>query len=163
MILWTMAEYCVGIIAGSVPPCRALVIQMVLKFRSKAPPNVNTFRSQNSRSGHSSLLRSLSKIANTFSWSRARASSEVSDELRDSENFQRCTPMKPWNRKYKRPVSQDSGRENILPLHTMPSASLQTKILKTVDVNVGTGEDGSGFATNGLGQQLKKDAGWANR
>lgn len=68
--------------------------------------------------------------------------------------------MKPWNKELNRPVSQDSSREQILPLHNMPSASLKTGILKTVDVDVGNGEDSSDFAANGLGQQVKKDAAW---
>ena len=152
-MLWTMAEYCVGIIAGSIPSCRALVMQMVHEFRSKAPPKVNTVGLQNSRSGYSSLLRILPRIAHPFSRSRARARPEVSGELEDSKNFQRYIPTKPWNRKHNQFFRQDSGRENILPLHTMPSARLKTGILKTVDVNVGTGETGSGGIANGRGHK----------
>lgn len=130
LLIWSTAEYCVGIIAGSVPPCRALVLQMIREFKSKAPPNVNTVGFQNSRSGHSSLLKRLPKVANPFSRSRARASPEWSGELKDSKTFQRYIPMKPWNRKHNRSVSQDSSRDNILPLHTMPSARSKTGILK---------------------------------
>ena len=148
LMLWTMAEYCVGIIAGSVPPCRALVMQMIHEFRSKAPPNVNTAGFQNSRSGHSFLLKSLRKIASPVSRSRARAGREVSWELKDSKIFHRYSIMKLWNRKHDRSISQDRSRDNILPLHTMPSARSKTGILKTVDVNVDTGEAGSGVTAD---------------
>ena len=121
---------------------------MIREFRSKAPPNVNTAGSQHSHSGLSSLLKKLLKIANPFSRSRTRARPEVSGELKDSKIFQRYSLLKPWNRKPDRSVSQDSGRENILPLHTMPSARLKTGILKTVDFNVGTYEAGSGVTAN---------------
>ncbi|KAM0805601.1 hypothetical protein BDR22DRAFT_884584 [Usnea florida] len=148
LLIWSTAEFCVGIIAGSIPPCRALVMQMIYEFRNKAPPNVNTAGFQNPRSGHRFLLKSLPKIANPFSKSRARARPEVSGELNDSRIFRRYFLMEPWNRKHNRSVSQESGRENILPLHTIPNARLKTGILKTVDVNVGTGETGSGVTAN---------------
>ena len=141
-----MAEYCVGIIAGSVPPCRALVIQMIHQFRGEAPARKNTVGVPNTRFRHSSLHECLSKITIVFSWSRARANPKASGELKNSKNL--YIPMKPWNRKHNRFFRQDSGRENILPLHTMPSARLKTGILKTVDVNVGTGETGSGGTAN---------------
>ena len=158
---WTTAEFCVGIIAGSIPPCRVLVVQILRKLRGEAPPNENTIGVPNTRSGHSSLLKSLSKITNAFSWNRTRASPEASGDSKGSKNSQkRYIPMKPWNKELNRPVSQDSSREQILPLHNMPSASLKTGILKTVDVDVGNGEDSSDFAANGLGQQVKKDAAW---
>ena len=68
--------------------------------------------------------------------------------------------MKPWNREVNRAASQDSGRESIIPLHNEPSASLEMGILKTVDVNVGAGEDDSGLAVNEIRQQIKEGAGW---
>lgn len=133
---------------------------MLHKFRGQAPPNENTIGVP--RSGHSYLLKSLSKITNALSWSRTRASPEVSGDSKNSKNSQkRYVAMKPWNKELNRPVSQDSSREQILPLHNMPSASLKTGILKTVDVDVGNGEDGSGLAANRLGQQVKKDAAWS--
>ena len=148
MLIWSIAEFCVGIIAGSVPPCRALVMQMIHEYRSKAPPNVNTAGFQNPRFGHSCLPKILPKIANPFSRSRTRAPPDVSGEFKDSKIFQRYSLMEPWNRKHNRSVSQESGREHILPLHTIPKARLKTGILKTVDVNVGTGETGSGINAN---------------
>ena len=121
---------------------------MVHKFGSKTPPKVTFVGVPNTRSGRSSLLKDSSKINHTFSWSRARTSSGASGELKDSKRIQRYVTKKPWNMKHNRSDSQDSGRENILPLHTIPSARLETGILKTVDVNVGTGETGSGGTAN---------------
>ena len=52
--------------------------------------------------------------------------------------------MKPWNLEANRTLSEDSGRESILPLHSVFRANPETGILKTVDVRVGTsGDDGS--------------------
>lgn len=52
--------------------------------------------------------------------------------------------MKPWNMEANRALSQDSGRESILPLHSVSGANPETGILKTVDVRVGSsGDDGS--------------------
>lgn len=47
-----------------------------------------------------------------------------------------------------RAISQDSGRECILPLHHLPRADLESGILKTVVVRVGTAEDDSGPAAS---------------
>ena len=54
--------------------------------------------------------------------------------------------MKAWNVKAKRALSQDSGRESILPLHTVSGTNPDRGIWKTVDVRVGTsgsGDEGS--------------------
>ena len=62
-------------------------------------------------------------------------------------------PLKPWNMKASRALSQDSGRESILPLHGVPGANPDTGIWKTVDVKVGTsGEDGN-LATDKFAQR----------
>ena len=68
--------------------------------------------------------------------------------------------MKPWKLEANRAVSQDSGRESILPLHNTQSANLEAGILKTVDVNIGTSEDDIGLAANKVGRQSKEEAGW---
>ena len=58
--------------------------------------------------------------------------------------------MKSWNRETDRAASQDSGRESILPLHNKTNASLETGILKTVDLHVRTGGDDNGLSINRL-------------
>ena len=65
----------------------------------------------------------------------------------------RYHPMKPWEREASRAVSRDSGRESILPLNDMQSASSKEGILRTIDVHVGTRGADSGLAVNELGQQ----------
>ena len=60
--------------------------------------------------------------------------------------------MKPWGREANRAVSQDSGRESILPLQNMQSASSKEGILRTIDVHVITRGTDSGLAVNELGQ-----------
>ena len=58
--------------------------------------------------------------------------------------------MKPWNMKANRTLSQDSGRESILPLHR---ANPDTGIWKTVDVRVGTSGDDGNLATDSFVQR----------
>ena len=65
----------------------------------------------------------------------------------------RYQPMKPWEREANRAASQDSGRESILPLHNMQSASSKEGIPRTIDVHVDTGGANSSVAVNELGQQ----------
>lgn len=143
MSIWTSAEYSVGIIAGSIPPCRTLVLGTVHKFRGKAPPNENENAVPSSRSGQFYTLKSLARITNAFT--RSRASPEASGSSRGSKSSQKkYIPMKPWSREAIRAVSHDSGRESFLPLHSVPKANLESGILKTVDVRVGSAEDDSG-------------------
>ena len=61
--------------------------------------------------------------------------------------------MKPWNMEANRALSQDSGRENILPLHSVSRANAETGILKTVDVRVGTSEDDGSLASDEFAQR----------
>lgn len=144
---WTFAESSVGIIAGSIPPCRAFVLQTLRKFRGEASPNGNTIVVPNFRSGRSYLLKSLSRVTNALF--RSRASPKASGVSKGSKNSQKqYTSTNPWNRETIRAASQDSERESILLLHTARNASLETGIMKTVDVRVGTGEDDIGLATN---------------
>ncbi len=57
-------------------------------------------------------------------------------------------PMKIWNMRANRALSQDSGRESMLPLHTGSGANPEAGIWKTVDVRVGTSGDDGGLATD---------------
>ena len=61
--------------------------------------------------------------------------------------------MKPWNMESNRALSQDSGRESILPLHSVSGANPDTGILKTVDVRVGNSGDDDSPATNNFVQR----------
>lgn len=142
MAIWSSAEYYVGIIAGSIPPCRALVLQTVHKFRGKASISETTGVSS-LRSGYFSLLQKLSNITNALSWSRA-PSPEMSRGSRGSRSLKKNhIPMKPWNMKANRAPSQDSARESILPLHGVSGANPDPGVWKTVHVRVGTsGDDG---------------------
>ena len=61
--------------------------------------------------------------------------------------------MKPWNMKANRALSQDSGRESILPLHSVSGANPDTGIWKTVDVKVGNSGDDGSLATDNFVQR----------
>ena len=102
---WTFAEFSVGIIAGSIPPCRAFVLQTLHNFRGEAPSNDNMIDTPNSRFGHSFPLNSFSRIVN--------ASSRSQVDTGAPGRF----PARVWNREANRAASQESGRESILPLH----------------------------------------------
>ena len=147
MAIWTSAEYYVGIIAGSIPPCRALVLQTVHKFTAKATTNEKTTGVSSSRSSYFYSLRNFSKITNAFSRSRA-TDPETSRGSRGSRSLQKnYIPMKPWNMNANRALSQDSGRESILPSHSVSNENPETGIWKTVDVRVGAfGDEGSDAA-----------------
>ena len=121
-----------------------LVLQTVHKFRGEALPNAKTTSVSSSGSGYLYSLRNFSRITNAFSWSRATGPA-TSRDSRGSRNLQKTyIPMKPWNMEANRALSQDSGRESILPLHSVSRANPETRILKTVEVRVGTcGDDGS--------------------
>ena len=153
---WSSAEYFVGIITGSIPPCRMLVLQWIPKFRSEAPPNEGTTGISNSRSSYFYSLKDFSRITDAFPRSRA-TSPETSRGSKGSRNSQKkYIPMKPWNMEANRAFSQDSGRESILPPHSVSRAKPETGILKTVDVRVRTcGDDGS-FATDESAQRWWK-------
>lgn len=142
MAIWSSAEYYVGIIAGSIPPCRALVLQTVHKFRSKASSSETTIGASSShRSGYSHSLQTLSNIITALSYRRAPSPelSRGSGSLRKDHIL-----MKPWNMKANRAPSQDSARESILPLHSVSGTTPDTKIWKTVHVTVGTPTSGDG-------------------
>ena len=63
-------------------------------------------------------------------------------------------PMKPWTMKANRTLSQDSGEDSILPLHSASSgANPDTGIWKTVDVRVGTSGDDGNLATGQFEQR----------
>ena len=150
--IWTFAEFSVGVIAGSIPPCRGLVVQTLRKMRGEAVPKKNTLGVPRSRSGHGYLFKSFSRITDALS--RIRGTPEVSTDLKGSKSTpKRHQPMKPWEREANRAVSQDSGRDIILPLHDMQSASSKEGILRTIDVHVDTGGADSSFSVNQLGQQ----------
>lgn len=148
LALWSHAEYTLGIIAGSIPPCRSLVLQIVRKVRGEAPPSEDIYGVPKSPSGRYYTPKSLARITNGFS--RSRASPGASESSRGSKNLQKSyTPLRPWNREANRTVSHDSGRESILPLHNLPKSNLKSGILKTVDVRVKrTTEDDSGQEAN---------------
>lgn len=144
LAIWSSAEYFVGIIAGSIPPCRMLVLQWIPKFRGEAPPNEGTTGISNPRSSYFYSLKHFSRITNAFSRGRATVP-ETSRGWKGSRNSQKnYIPMRPWNVEANRAFSQDSGRESILPFHSVSRANPETGILKTVDVRVGAcGSDGS--------------------
>ena len=149
---WTFAEYSVGVIAGSIPPSRALVVQILRKMRGEAVPNKNMLGVPKPRSGHGYVLKRFSRIPDASS--QIRGTPEVSTHSKGSKNTtKRCQPMKPWEREAIRAVSQDSGRESILPLHNMQSASSNEGISGTVDVHVDTCRADSSLAINELGKQ----------
>ena len=156
LAIWSSAEYYVGIIAGSIPPCRALVLQTVHKFRDKASPSGGTPGVSSPRSSYFYTPQKFSSI--TQAWSRSRASSPgMSSGSRGSRSLRNNNiPLKPWNMKANRTISEDSGRESILPLHSESAANPDTGIWRTVDVRVGTsgtpGDDGSP-ATDTLAQR----------
>ena len=62
-------------------------------------------------------------------------------------------PMKRWDMKANRALSQDSGRESILPLQNVSGANPDTGIWKTVDVRVGTSGDDGNLATERFAQR----------
>ena len=149
MASWSFAEFSVAIIAGSIPPCRVFVLQTLHKLRGEATSNENMFNTPSSRSGYRFPLKSLSKI--TAAVSRSRTSAEAPRVSKAPKSSQKkYASAKRWSREANRPVSQESGRESILPLHRVPEPSLETGILRTVDVEVGTderaGEDVRGVA-----------------
>lgn len=128
MAIWTSAEYYVGIIAGSIPPCRALVLRTVHKFIGKASLSEATTGVSSHRSGYFYSLQKLSNVINALSWSRA-PSPEMSRGSKASRSLRKDhIPMKPWNVKAKRALSQDSGRDSILPLHSVSGTNADTGI-----------------------------------
>ena len=151
---WTFAEFSVAMIAGSIPPCRVFVLQIIYNLRGDAASNEDM--SPNSRSGHSFPLKSLSRI--TTAVSRSRASAEAPRVSKGPKRSQKkYVSAKRWSREANRPVSQESGRESILPLHSVPEPSLETGVLRTVDVEVGTseraGEDARGVVAKDFTRQ----------
>ena len=131
-------------------------MQTLHKLRGKATSNENLFVAPTSRFGHGFPLRSLSRITTAISRSRASAeATRVSKGPRSSQK--KYVSAKRWSRGANRPVSQESGRESILPLHRVPEPSLETGILRTVDVEVGTdervGEDARGVAAKAFARQ----------
>lgn len=46
MVAWTDAEYCVGIITGSLPPCRAIFLKVFAPRKSASGPDHNSNRSE---------------------------------------------------------------------------------------------------------------------
>ena len=151
---WSSAEYFVGIIAGSIPPCRVLVLQTVHRFRGETLPNAKTSSASSSRSGHFYSLKNFSRVTNAFAWSRATTGPDTSRGSRGSRNLRKTyIPMQPWNMDANRALSQDSGRESILPLHSVSRGNPETGILKTVDVRVGTSGDDRSLATDVFAQR----------
>ena len=149
LAIWSSAEYFVGIIAGSIPPCRAFVLQMANKIQGKTSSNEESTGVMSPRSGYFYLLPNFSRISNAFSRNREQLSSETSRGPGGSKSFQKDhTAMEPWNvLKVERALSQDSGRESILPRHSMSGtgANPDTGIWKTVDIRVGTSGDDGGL------------------
>ena len=64
--------------------------------------------------------------------------------------------MKPWNMNANRALSQDSGRESILPSHSVSNENPETGIWKTVDVRVGAFGDEGSDAADKFVQRLRK-------
>ena len=148
MAIWSSAEYYVGIIAGSIPPCRALVLQTVNKFRGKASSSETTSGVSSHRSSYFYSLQKLSNVINALPWSQA-PSPEMSRGSRGSRSLRKDhIPMKSWDMRANRALSQDSGRESILPLHSVSGANPDTGIWKTVDIRVGTSGDEGNLATD---------------
>ena len=104
---WTFAEFSVGIIAGSIPPCRAFVLQTLYKFSGETLSNDNIIDTPKSRFGHSFPLNNFSRITD--------ASSRSQVDTGAPGRF----PAKVWNRAANRAASQESGGESILPLHNV--------------------------------------------
>lgn len=153
MAIWSSAEYYVGIIAGSIPPCRALVLQTVNKFRGKASPSERITGVSSPRSGYFYSPQKFSSVTNALFRSRA-PSPETSRGSRGSRSLRKNhIPMKPWNMKANRALSQDSGRESILPVHSVSGANPDTGIWKTVDVKVGNSGDDGSLATDNFVQR----------
>ncbi|KAM0804621.1 hypothetical protein BDR22DRAFT_817709 [Usnea florida] len=134
LAIWSSAEYFVGIIAGSIPPCRALVLQTARNFRGKASSSEATSGVSKHRSGNFYSLQKLSNMTNALHWAQA-PNSKTSRGSRGSRGLRKNhIPMKPWDMKANRALSQDSGSESILPLQNVSGANPDTGIWKTVDV-----------------------------
>ena len=117
---WSFAECSVAIIAGSIPPCRALVLQTVRKFGGETPPNENVIGVPKSRLGHS-----YQRFTNALS--RIRASPKAFGGSKGLGSSQKkYNPTKLWFGEASRTVSQDSRRNIILPLYNERRTSLAT-------------------------------------
>lgn len=149
---WSFAEFSVAMVAGSIPPCRALVLQTLHKFRGEAPSDENLVDRPNNRFGHNFPLNIFPKITNASSRSQGSAKGPL-----DSERKYMSASL--WNRKATRAGSLDSGREHILPLHKVVKPSSETGVQLIVEVTVGTGEDDTGFAAEHYPARVKEDVG----
>ena len=149
MAIWSSAEYHVGMIAGSIPPCRSLVVDTFRKVTGgkDSPHNEKTTAgvssSSSSRSGKFYSIRHFSaRVTDSFDPSRAPGSDMSRGGSRILlQKIHRTMP--PWNMKANRGLSQDGETESILPLHhSVAGTNLDTAIgKKTVDVRIGTSGD----------------------
>ena len=152
MGIWSFAELSVAVIAGSIPPCRALAVQTLCKMRGEVVPNKNTPVVPKARSRHGYLLKRFSNIPDALS--RIRGIPEASTDSNGSRGtLKRYQPTTSWERETNRAASQESGRDSILPLYSMQSPSSEEGIPRTFDVNVDTRGADDSLGVNELGQQ----------
>ncbi|MCJ1233939.1 hypothetical protein MMC14_001897 [Varicellaria rhodocarpa] len=85
---WGFAEVFLGIIFGSIPPCRALLLRIMAKWRGKSVPDEeNTLGARAPKSGRTYLFSTLSRISKPFSQkSRLSRSTKNSDWQRISRD-----------------------------------------------------------------------------
>ena len=123
---WTIAEYSIGIVVGSVPPCRTLFLQIASIFGIGKPRDRNTTSLQTSTSDSNLLTRFISNVSTVFSRSKPPPSNT-------KEQF---SISKHWGNRNRRRNSLES-EGSILPLRNVAVPSkAEAGIIKTVDFQV---------------------------
>ena len=108
--IWSYAEISIGIVCGSLPPCRTFLRNLGSKLRKTIYPHENTTSIPGSASTRSFLRKSLSKLSIVSSRSQSGPGS-----------FDEPFPTTMYlGRPDIRRISHDSGG-SLLPLHHSPA------------------------------------------
>lgn len=109
--IWTNAEFRIGIIAGSLPPCRILYLRTLSRIRGDKPHDrENTWGVGSSRSSRSYFVRNISKFNKSFSRKRSNPAS--------SSKSHRPSQRSSWNIKRTMDSKRDNGSDrSILPIY----------------------------------------------
>ena len=87
---WTCAELYIGIIVGSIPPCRVLFLKIWASAKSKPGPAENTIGQPNSSgSGRSIILDNLSRVGRALTRSRTSPTGSTKGSGSGWQNLER--------------------------------------------------------------------------
>lgn len=128
--IWTNAEFHIGIIAGSLPPCRVLYLRFVSRFRDRRlQRGANFSGGQSSRSGYSHILYLLSRVKGSFA--------KTPSNTPGSSTSYRLDETRGWLGKRTAGPSRDTESDrSVLPLHHTMDHSSNIDIMKTVEIAV---------------------------